>query len=215
MSRESNFIESASTEQRYPSSVDFERIRSSLSSNLRRVSIAQSITNSQQNILRQASQQLFEKYPYILLSTGGVYDETKVAAYLKDLDFYLQVIICAMIDNNFSILSNFDLGSIQELYKSFGISRSVIVEGIRSVQKACTTFLTKEDATETEKYFNYLVDVFFANQEKMPEAQAALPIWKEIIEIGAEVPDEEWAKIPSDLSKNHDHYLYGVPKDDT
>ncbi len=215
MNRESNFIESVSTEQRYPSSVDFEQIRSSLSSNLRSVSIAQSITNSQEKILRQASQQLFEKYPYILLSTDGGYDETKVAAYLKDLDFYLQVIICAMIANNFSILSNFDLDSIQELYKSFGISNSVIVEGIRSVQKACTTFLTEEDATETEKYFNYLVNMFFANQKQIPNAQAARPIWKEIIESGAEVPDEEGAKIPSDLSKNHDHYLYGVPRDDT
>lgn len=215
MSRESNFIESANTEQRYPSSAEFERVRSSLSFTSHRLSIAQNITNSQEKILGQASQQLFKKYPYILFSTGDGYDETKVAAYLKDLDSYLRVVIYTMITNDFSILSNFDLDSIQELYKSFGISSSVIIEGIRSVQKACTTFLTKEDATETEKYFNYLVDVFFANQEKMPEAQAALPVWKEIIEIGAEVPDEEWAKIPSDLSKNHDHYLYGVPRDDT
>lgn len=215
MSGESNFIESASTEQRYPSSAEFERVRSSLSFTSHRLSIAQSITNSQEKILRQASQQLFQKYPYILFSTSDGYDETKVAAYLKDLDSYLRVVIYAMVANDFSILSNFDLDSIQELYKAFGISSSVIVEGIRSVQKACTIFLTEEDATETEKYFNYLVNVVFDNQKEIPEAQTAHPIWEEIIEIGAKVPDEEWAKIPSDLSKNHDHYLYGVPRDDT
>lgn len=215
MSKESNFIESASTEQSYPSSVEFERIRSYVSSSLHSVSIAQSLSNNQEKILEQASQQLFEKYPYILLSTGDGYDETKVVTYFKELNFYLQAIIYAMIASDFSILSNFDLDGKQELYKSFGISSSMIVEGIRLVKKACTTVLTEKEATETENYFDYLVNVVFANQEKISEAQAAIPIWKEIIEISAKVPDEEWAKIPSDLSKNHDHYLYGMSRDDT
>ena len=38
------------------------------------------------------------------------------------------------------------------------------------------------------------------------------PIWEVITEISAEVPEEEWAKLPSDGSVNHDHYLYGAPK---
>jgi putative addiction module CopG family antidote len=29
--------------------------------------------------------------------------------------------------------------------------------------------------------------------------------------IAEEVPDKEWAGVPSDLSKNADHYLYGSP----
>lgn len=33
-----------------------------------------------------------------------------------------------------------------------------------------------------------------------------------IDEIRAQVPDEEWKKLPTDLSKNIDHYLYGSPK---
>jgi hypothetical protein len=31
-------------------------------------------------------------------------------------------------------------------------------------------------------------------------------------EISQQIPLEEWAKLPSDLSKNLDHYLYGSPK---
>lgn len=42
----------------------------------------------------------------------------------------------------------------------------------------------------------------------------ACPIWELAAEIGAQVPNEEWAKVPSDLSKNLDHYLYGAPRDD-
>jgi hypothetical protein len=38
------------------------------------------------------------------------------------------------------------------------------------------------------------------------------PIWEVVAEIGAKIPDEEWAKVPDDGSMNYKHYLYGVPK---
>lgn len=37
-------------------------------------------------------------------------------------------------------------------------------------------------------------------------------IWEVIAEIGAQIPEEEWEKVPSDASINYKHYLYGVPK---
>ncbi len=33
-------------------------------------------------------------------------------------------------------------------------------------------------------------------------------------QISSEVPSEEWEKLPSDFSKNLDHYLYNSPKID-
>ena len=30
--------------------------------------------------------------------------------------------------------------------------------------------------------------------------------------IAQDVPDEEWERVPTDLSKNLDHYLYGTSK---
>jgi hypothetical protein len=42
---------------------------------------------------------------------------------------------------------------------------------------------------------------------------SARPIWEMAVELGASVPKEEWAKVPKDLSKNLDHYLYGAPKE--
>ena len=40
------------------------------------------------------------------------------------------------------------------------------------------------------------------------------PIWEVIVELGASVPDEEWAKVPTDGAKNLHHYLYGAPKEE-
>lgn len=45
-----------------------------------------------------------------------------------------------------------------------------------------------------------------------PYDGSAKPIWEVIAEIGATVPEEEWAKVPADLASNLDHYLYGTPK---
>ena len=38
------------------------------------------------------------------------------------------------------------------------------------------------------------------------------PIWEEILESTADIPDEEWEKLPTDLAEQHDHCLYGTPK---
>lgn len=40
--------------------------------------------------------------------------------------------------------------------------------------------------------------------------EASLLSW--IDDISAQVPPQEWEKLPGDLSKNLDHYLYGAPK---
>ena len=46
-------------------------------------------------------------------------------------------------------------------------------------------------------------------REKPPDYR---PIWEKIADIMKDVPPEELAKLPKDLAKNHDHYLYGTPK---
>jgi len=41
--------------------------------------------------------------------------------------------------------------------------------------------------------------------------EKAKPVWEMIREIGAKVPETEWDQVPTDLSKELDHYLYGSP----
>ncbi len=48
---------------------------------------------------------------------------------------------------------------------------------------------------------------------EVPFDRSARPIEDVIAEIAAEVPEEEWKKLPRDLSKNLDHYIYGTPKE--
>ena len=50
------------------------------------------------------------------------------------------------------------------------------------------------------------------NGRQSREVKDDRPIWEIIAEIGRSVPDEAWEDVPTDLSKNLDHYLYGAPK---
>ena len=52
-------------------------------------------------------------------------------------------------------------------------------------------------------------DTPFEEPEFDPNAK---PVWQVVLEIGASIPEEEWEKVPTDLSINLDHYLYGAPK---
>ena len=38
------------------------------------------------------------------------------------------------------------------------------------------------------------------------------PLWEIAEEISAQIPAEEWEKLPTDGAEQHDHYLYGSPK---
>ncbi len=40
----------------------------------------------------------------------------------------------------------------------------------------------------------------------------ARPIEDVLAELAAEVPEEDWERLPPDLTDNLDHYLYGTPR---
>ncbi|NJO43024.1 MAG: hypothetical protein HC769_16940 [Cyanobacteria bacterium CRU_2_1] len=45
-----------------------------------------------------------------------------------------------------------------------------------------------------------------------PQTSGILDLLERVKEIQAQVPAEEWDKLPHDGSINHDHYLYGASK---
>ena len=53
---------------------------------------------------------------------------------------------------------------------------------------------------------------FVEKKVSVAEKKDSRPIWEIAKEISESVPLEEWEKLPSDGSVNHDHYLYGAPK---
>jgi hypothetical protein len=49
-------------------------------------------------------------------------------------------------------------------------------------------------------------------QPQQAPASGILALLEQVKAIQAQVPPEEWDKLPHDGAINHDHYLYGTPK---
>jgi hypothetical protein len=45
-----------------------------------------------------------------------------------------------------------------------------------------------------------------------PQSAAPKPIWGQFAAAFDDVPDEELARLPTDLAAQVDHYVYGLPK---
>ena len=68
------------------------------------------------------------------------------------------------------------------------------------------------EAALTEAASLLLQQLRQADANQLGTGQEHKPIWEEILESTADIPEEEWRKLPTDLAEQHDHYLYGTPK---
>ncbi len=65
-------------------------------------------------------------------------------------------------------------------------------------------------AEAVRTYFRQTPAIDQPNEAPAPSEHK--PIWERIQEITADVPKEAWDALPTDLSAQHDHYIYGTPK---
>jgi hypothetical protein len=59
-----------------------------------------------------------------------------------------------------------------------------------------------------------VVEEMLSEKEVAQDRLSVRPLWEIAEEISAQVPLEEWEKLPTDGAEQHDHYLYGSPKRD-
>jgi hypothetical protein len=59
-----------------------------------------------------------------------------------------------------------------------------------------------------------MVEKMLSEEEAAQVRLSARPLWEIAAEISAQVPFDEWEKLPTDGAEQHDHYLYGSPKRD-
>ncbi len=70
------------------------------------------------------------------------------------------------------------------------------------------TYLHHLAPAQQQQVLDFVEFLVQKNQPSEPQKT----IWQKIDELMAEVPDEQWAMVPTDGSYQHDHYLYGTPK---
>lgn len=73
--------------------------------------------------------------------------------------------------------------------------------------------LEKLQALPDKKQEEVLALVDQMLKDAQPQSRGTVrPIWEIIEEIANQAPPGTWDDVPTDGSINHDHYLYGAPK---
>jgi hypothetical protein len=68
----------------------------------------------------------------------------------------------------------------------------------------------------TDSFLRDALNRILADSPPLPESPKteARPIWEVMLDNMEGIPQEEFAKLPRDGASEHDHYLYGHPKQD-
>lgn len=75
-----------------------------------------------------------------------------------------------------------------------------------------TTRVTGRSTTKRREKRKNTIGKVIPDSNGSTDNSLGKPIWEVVAELGAQIPDEEWSKWPSDGSTNYKHYLYGRPK---
>ena len=95
-----------------------------------RIQAVELINGSATEIVREASQRLFLDEPDLLLPGGNAYTTRRLAACLRDMDYFLRYASYALVAGDSMILNERVLNGLDDTYKSLGVPTGPTVRSI-------------------------------------------------------------------------------------
>ncbi|HJN37032.1 MAG: allophycocyanin subunit beta [Prochlorococcus sp.] len=107
-----------------------DRIEDFFAESALRLQAVELINREATEIVREASQRLFESHPDLLLPGGNAYTTRRLAACLRDIDYFLRYASYALVAGDNTILDERVLNGLGDTYKSLGVPTGPIVRSI-------------------------------------------------------------------------------------
>merc|ERR1711991_95429 len=107
-----------------------DSIEGYLSQSALRIQAVELINREAAEIVREASQRLFQDEPELLLPGGNAYTTRRLAACLRDMDYFLRYASYALVAGDSSILNERVLNGLDDTYKSLGVPTGPTVRSI-------------------------------------------------------------------------------------
>jgi allophycocyanin alpha subunit len=150
-------IVNADAEARYLSPGELDRIKAFVSGGAARLRIAETLTGSRENIVKQAGDRLFQKRPDIVSPGGNAYGEEMTATCLRDMDYYLRLITYGVVSGDVTPIEEIGLVGVREMYKSLGTDVGAVGQSVREMKEVATGMMSADDAAEAGSYFDYVI----------------------------------------------------------
>ncbi|CAK6695389.1 allophycocyanin subunit beta [Synechococcus sp. CCY9201] len=107
-----------------------DRIKGFYSQSALRLAAVELINRDAAEIVREASQRLWKEDPELILPGGNAYTTRRLAACLRDMDYFLRYASYALIADDATILNERVLNGLDDTYKSLGVPTGPTVRGI-------------------------------------------------------------------------------------
>tara|TARA_B100002051_G_scaffold216970_1_gene209688 strand:+ start:379 stop:924 length:546 start_codon:yes stop_codon:yes gene_type:complete len=115
---------------RYLDRPALESIETYLDQSTVRIAAVELINRDATEIVREASQRLFADEPELLLPGGNAYTTRRLAACLRDMDYFLRYASYALVAGDTTILNERVLNGLNDTYKSLGVPTGPTVRSI-------------------------------------------------------------------------------------
>ncbi|EAQ69121.1 allophycocyanin beta-18 chain [Synechococcus sp. RS9909] len=115
---------------RYLDRSAMDRIDDYLSEASIRLKAVELINREAAEVVREASQRLFAGDPELLLPGGNAYTTRRLAACLRDMDYFLRYASYALVAGDSTILNERVLNGLDDTYKSLGVPTGPTVRSI-------------------------------------------------------------------------------------
>lgn len=102
-------------------------------------------------IVREASQRLWQENPELLLPGGNAYTTRRLAACLRDVDYFLRYASYALIAGDMTILDERVLNGLDDTYKSLGVPTGPTVRSIALLAEVIIERLSAAGLAEPER----------------------------------------------------------------
>lgn len=115
---------------RYLDRSAIDRIDDYFNQSALRLAAVELINGEAASIVREASQRLWLEDPELILPGGNAYTTRRLAACLRDMDYFLRYASYALIADDVKILDERVLNGLDDTYKSLGVPTGPTVRGI-------------------------------------------------------------------------------------
>ena len=107
-----------------------DRLNIYFSESTLRLAAVELINREAAAIVREASQRLWLEDPELILPGGNAYTTRRLAACLRDMDYFLRYASYALIAGDLTLLDERVLNGLDDTYKSLGVPTGPTVRGI-------------------------------------------------------------------------------------
>ncbi len=153
----SQVILKADDQLRYPSSGELLSITEFFQTGEQRIRIAETLTESEQKIVEQASRELWKQRPDYIAPGGNAYGQKQRAQCLRDYNWYLRLVTYAILAGDTEQIETIGLVGAREMYNSLGVPMLGMSLAMGCLKAASLPLLSTADAEAAGPYFDYLI----------------------------------------------------------